>query len=271
MMRVSRLLLLVASALACNVRAQTTTPPASQDLQAVAVLDHALAAAGGALTLKAVTEYAGTGNITYHWKQDVQGTVTIYGKGGGQVRIDANLPAGIRSWVVNEGQTSLKAENGTVSQFPPQVPVIPSSDAFPYQAPMFADSLIFPYGQLVAVLNNPLFNISYAGILQLDGHSVHDVQIRRTPPNQSDPSGFFTQYHTVDVFIDTTSFQIVMTQDNVPKNVVHQVHYSAYAPVNGLFVPFSISEEMGGQQTWDIQIAQIRFNTGLPDSTFVLQ
>jgi len=269
-MRVLRLLLLLVLLPSNSVFGQQTATPAPKDPQAVSLLTQTLAAAGGAQAVKAVADFTATGNLTYHWSQDTQGTVTIQGKGGGQLRMDANLPAGVHSWAVNEGETSLKTESGAISHFPPRDRVIPSSDAFPYQAPMFASSLIFPYGQLVAVLNNPLFAISYNGVVQVDGHSVHDVQFRRTPPN-SDPSGFFAEYHTLDVFIDTTSLQIVMTQDNVPRHIVHQLHYSAYTNTDGLFVPLSISEEMGGQHTWDIRLSGIGFNSGLQDSTFDLQ
>jgi hypothetical protein len=41
--------------------------------------------------------------------------------------------------------------------------------------------------------------------------------------------------------------------------------------VNGILVPFSINEQMGGQKTRDIQLTQISFNTGLQDAAFVLQ
>jgi len=36
-------------------------------------------------------------------------------------------------------------------------------------------------------------------------------------------------------------------------------------------MPFSISEQMGGQRTREIQLNRITFNAGLQDSTFVIQ
>jgi hypothetical protein len=247
----------------------TTAPVTSQDPQAVSVLNQALTVGGGITAIKALADYTGSGNITYHWDQDVQGNVTAQGLGFDDFRLDANLPSGRRSWTIHNGQTALRAENGNISKFPPDG-LVPSSDAFPYQTPLFPSSLVFPYQQLVAILNSPQFSIFYRGITQLDGRSAHDVQVQLAlaPGQVDDP---MSEYHTKDLFIDTSTFQLLMTQDSVPKHVIHQVLYSAYTAVNGVLVPFSISEELEGQHTWDIQLTQIHFNSGLQDSGFVLQ
>jgi hypothetical protein len=247
----------------------TTPTPAPKDSQAVNVINQALTVAGGTAAIKALTDYTATGNITYHWNPEAQGTVTVRGLGSGQLRVDANLPRGLHSSVISGGQTSTKAEDGRLTQYPPPYPV-PSSDAFPYQPPMFPAGLVLPHTQLAAVLNHPRFSITYEGIVQLDGNSVHDVQVQRLMPGQTQPDGM-TEYHTIDFFIDTTTLQLVMTQDNVPKHIAHQIRYSDYRTVNGVLVPFSISEQMGGQRTRDIQLDGISFNTGLQDAAFALQ
>jgi hypothetical protein len=248
---------------------QPALPPTIKDPQAVNILNQALTVAGGAAAIKAVTDYTATGNVTYHWNPEVQGSVTVRGLGLGQIRVDANLPRGVHSSVLSGGQTTTKAEDGRLSQYPPPYPV-PSSDAFPYQPPMFPGSLVLPHTQLTVVLNNPRFNISYKGIVQLDGNSVHDVQVQPILPGQTQPDSM-TEYHTIDFFIDTTTLQLVMTQDNVPKHIVHQIRYSDYRNVGGVQVPFSIGEQMDGQKTRDIQLSQVSFNVGLQVSTFALQ
>lgn len=245
-----------------------TAAPASQDPQAVTVLNQALTLGGGAPTFKAITDYTGSGNISYHGNPDVQGTVTIKGLGSIAVRLDATLPNGVRSWAIHDGVSTLKKENGTISQFAATNPNVPSSDAFPYQTPIFPSSLAFPYRQLTNVLANPSFSISYKGIVQIDGHSVHDIQVQRVATGGVDP---MSPYHAREFFIDTSSFQIVMTQDFVPKNITHQIHYSNYTAVSGILVPLAMTEDMGGQATWNIQLSQMTFNSGLQDSAFVLQ
>jgi hypothetical protein len=247
----------------------TTLPPAPQDPQAVIVLNQALTVAGGTAAIKAVTDYTATGNITYNWNPEQQGTVTVLGLGTDQIRLDANLARGIHSSVISNGQSSTKTEDGRVTQYPPPYPV-PSSDAYPYQPPMFPSSLLVPHMQLAVVLNSPRYSISYKGVVQLDGNSVHDILVQRIMPGQTQPDSM-TEYHTMEYFIDTATLQIAMTQDNVPKHIVHQIRYSGYRAVNGVLVPFSIGERMGGQRTREIQLSQISFNTGLQDSGFAIQ
>jgi hypothetical protein len=242
-------------------------PNATQDPQAVSVLNQALGAAGGATAHRAVTDYTGSGTITYHNNPDVQGTVSIKGLNSIAIRIDATLPTGIRSWAVHDGVATTKLENGRLS-VAANKPNVPSSDAFPYQTPLFPSSIAFPYQQLTISLASPSFSISYRGIAQVDGHSVHDIEVQLVSAGGVDPMSL---YVARDFFIDTSTFQIVMTQDLVPKNVVHQIHYSNYTAVSGVLVPFAIAEELGGQATWTVQLSQIKFNSGLQDSDFGLQ
>jgi hypothetical protein len=44
--------------------------------------------------------------------------------------------------------------------------------------------------------------------------------------------------------------------------------FSDYRAINGILVPFSITERVAGQTTWTIQLSQIAFNTGLGDTDF---
>jgi hypothetical protein len=263
MMRVHRFLLVFAGVMSWNpIFAQT---PAPQDPQAVTILNQVLAEAGGAPALKAITDYKASGSINYG---NVQGTVVVEGLGTIDFRMDATLPTGMRSWAIHDGQTSVKTEKGMISQLFATSPNVPSSDAFPYQTPLFPSSVAFPSRQLATLLGNPSFSISYKGTTQVDGHSVHDIQVQRVSAGSVDP---MSKYHARELFIDSSTLQLVMTQDTVPKNTVHQIHYSNYTAVSGALVPFAITEQLGGQPTWTIQLSQIKFNSGLQDSAFVLQ
>jgi hypothetical protein len=247
--------------------AQTTVSPAPKDPQALSILNQALTAAGGLTTIKGITDYTATGTITYHWNPDEQGKVTVRGLGLDQFRVDANLSRGVRSWIISSNETIIKSENGAVWQYPPSYPV-PSSDAFPYKAPIFPGSLALPHSQLVTISNGSLFGASYKGIVQVDGRAAHDIQAEISGQAQPDS---MAEYRTIDLFIDTTSLQLIMVQDNIPNHIVHQIRYSNYTTVRGVLVPFSIAEQMGGQRLWDMQLTQISFNTGLQDSAFAAQ
>jgi hypothetical protein len=244
-------------------------PAALQDAQAVTILNQSLTAAGGLQAIKAVADYSASGDITFHRSPTVQGTATIKGLGSIDFRLDANLPTGVRSFAVHDGQTAVKHENGQLAQLAPASPRVPSSDAHPYQTALFPSSIAFPDRQLTNVLANPSFRISYKGTTQVDSHSVHDIEVQWISlASTSDP---MSRYHSREFFIDTSTFQIVMTQDYLPKNAAHQIHYSNYSQVSGILVPFTFTEYLGGDPTWTIQLHQMTFNSGLQNSDFVLQ
>lgn len=81
---------------------------------------------------------------------------------------------------------------------------------------------------------------------------------------------------TRDYFIDAASFQLLSTVDMVypqrdpASGHSREIFFSDYRLVNGILVPFSISETVVGQRTWTIQVNQITFNSGLRDTDFEL-
>lgn len=253
------------------VLAQTTVSPAPKDPQAVSILTQALAAAGGATALTGISDYTATGTITYHWnpQEQEQGSVTVRGLALAQIRVDANLSRGARSWVISSGQTTIKSENGALWQYPPARP-IPSSEVLPYQPPLIPASLALPFWQLLTALNGTQVSLSYKGIVQIDGRSVHHIQAQHILLGQTQPDRM-AEYRTIDLFIDTTTLHLSMVQDNVPKHIVHQLRYSSYTNVSGVLVPLSVAEQMSGQHTWDMQLSQFTFNTGLQSSAFTIQ
>jgi hypothetical protein len=249
---------------------QATTPtPAPQDPQAVSALNQALAATGGAAAIKAIADYTATGNVTYHWNPEEQGSLTVQALRLIDIRFDSNLPSGLHSESIHDGQTSTKNPDGYVRRYPPSHP-ISSDEAFPYQAALFPGTLLLPQSMLAFVTSNPRFKISYSGIVQVDGIPVHDIRIQLILPNAAQ-ADVMAEYHTIDFFIDPSTNLVTMTQDSIPIHVIHQVRYSNYARVSGVAVPFSISETVAGQHTRDIQLSQISFNSGLQDAAFDLQ
>lgn len=263
-------LVLVLLVVPVNTQAQTQASGA-KDPQAVLILQQVLTAGGGATAINAIKDYTGSGTLVFHQSQDeaISGTVTVSGRWLDQFRIDETVPTGVRSLVFNQGRISRKREDGTLFHFPLQGKT-PSSDAFPWQTPMFSDGFAVPILDLVTALNSTQFSVVYKGLVALNGKSVHDVQVQQVPPNAQEPGGFFLQYHTMDFFVDSASFQVTMTQNMIPRDVIRQIWYADYKPIAGVLVPFSISEQMGSQQVRDIQLSQINFNTGLQDSNFNL-
>jgi hypothetical protein len=239
----------------------TTTSAPQRDPQAVAILQQSLNVAGGISTIGLVTDYTASGAITYHRAgQDVAGNVTIRGRGLDQFRIDASMPAGVNSWVASHGKAFEKAEDGTVSQVLGLSFISPSS-------------LILPYIQLVQALKDRTFSIEFRGPTTIDGNSAYDIQVRR---GFALPDGTIrtTEIGALDVFIDAASSHIIMTRDEArpPRNSAegppHEMRFADYRSINNLLVPFAVSESIGGQGTWQIQLNNFSFNSGLTDSSF---
>ncbi len=235
-----------------------TSATVTNDPQAVNLVNQVLSASGGAAAITAITDYKATGNITYHLgtDPDIQGTVAIRGNGLGQLRTDSTLPTGVRSMVIN-GLISERTEDGTVRQFQSQAPILPSR-------------LFLPYLPLAAIVNGHGYSLSSKGLVEIDGRSLQDVQVQLVLPGPVDTNSPFRKATTMDLFIDPSSFQVVMMQDVVNNLLVRRVRYSNYRIANGLLVLFTISEEVDGQPKSLIQLNQIQFSTGLQDSDFQL-
>jgi outer membrane lipoprotein-sorting protein len=236
----------------------TTPPPAPQDPQAVSVLNQSFAVAGGEAAYSAIADYTATGNITYFGELNAQGTATISGRSPSELHIDASLPSGTRSFVINGAQTTTSDATRILSKRS-------------IQAPMMTGNYLLPYRELAAIFNNPQFSLAYHGIVQIDGHSLHNIQAQRLLPGQKDPSGLIQTYHTIDFYIDSSTLLLYMTADVLPRRATPRtIRYSNYQAMNGVLVPFSIVETVEDAQTSLISLSQITFNVGLQDSTFDL-
>ncbi len=238
-----------------------TTNAPQRDPQAVTILQQSLILAGGVSTVGALADYTASGTINYHSAgQDVAGGVAVWGRGFDQLRMDVTMPTGVRSWVASHGKAFEKAEDGTVSQVLGLSFISPSS-------------LIFPYIQLVQALKDKSFSIEFKGLTTVDGNSAYDIRVRR---GFALPDGTVqtTEIGALDVFIDATSSRIIMTRDEVrpPRNSAegppHEMRFSDYRSINNVLVPFSVSEVIGGQSTWQIQLNNFSFDSGLTDSNF---
>ncbi len=141
--------------------AVASTPAASQtapsNTQAVTILQQALSAAGGAVGHGSIQDFAASGTITYFWAgEQVQGPATVKGRGPDQFRIDANLPEGTRTYVLNHGAGQLKDAAETLS-------------SIPLHNTVNLGILTFPYPSIAMVLSDPLTTVSNLGLVSVDG------------------------------------------------------------------------------------------------------
>jgi hypothetical protein len=233
-----------------------------RDPQAVAVIAQTLAATGGASAFAAIQDFTAAGQITYFWAgTETTGSATLRGRGPDQIRLDANLPEGIHSWAVTETKGAIKKPDG-------------STKSIQYANSVNLGGMTFPQLRLAAALADPSCSISLAGAASLNGRSVTIVQIQRVFPADQDPSGDLTKLNTKSYLIDSQSFVIVATRDTLYSDdgrmlpTTHELEFSNFTRTNGVEVPFSVTEKIGGQQTWSLQLSSIAFNGGLAASLF---
>lgn len=234
----------------------------SSDAQAVAVLGNAMNAVGGLSILAGLEDFTASGNITYFWAgQQVQGTVTLRGKGLDEFRMDADLPSGTRSWAVDHGIGMLSDTDGTVTP-------IPGHNAVNLGA------LTFPYLWLAGAAGNPQTTVSTLGTTQVNGTSAIEIRVQRHYATSYDPTGAIAQLTTRDFFVDPTTFLILKTEimthpaKTFSLSLPEDLYFSNYQRVSGVLVPFSIEETINGQEIWTVQISSVQFNSGLSDADF---
>jgi hypothetical protein len=257
-------------------RAQSAPPPAQQsavsppagpaapdrDPQALAVLTKCVIATGGAQALGNLKDYTGKGNITYFWAgQEVNGAVTVQSARPDQFRLDANLAQGTRSWVINGGQGSIKDADGKQS-------TIPTFNG------LALGSLTLPYSTLLQSLSDSSVTVNSLGDQIVAGKQVIRVRIQHNFLSDLDPTGDWSRWSAREFLIDAFTFQIAGTRavlhsnDSSTREHTQEILFSDYRSVNGIAVPFSIVETIGGQKTWAIQLDSVNFNTGLTDTNF---
>ncbi len=236
--------------------------PPRRDPQAVSVLVQCLNAGGGVGAISAVQDFIAAGTITYYWAwKEVSGTVTVRGRVYDQFRLDATIPQGTRSLAVSRGVGFLREVNGTI---------------FPFHSlnAVNVKTLSFPFSEILEALNGPTIDISYSGLVEVLGRQVHRIRAQRRPTSGADLGGILTRLKTKDYFVDPATLLVVKTEHIFyPKKALseglpYEVYFSDYRLVNGVLTPFSITEKVGGQRTWTIQLSSIRFNAGLTDGDF---
>jgi hypothetical protein len=258
----SRFGLLIFLLLGVSVRGQqspttTTTQIATRDPQALNVMNLALTAAGGVAAIKSITDYTAIGTISSEG-QPAQDSVTISGRGASELRKDVAQSAGTSSSVISDVLTTSKDPRGDM-------------ETRTMQPPMMTGNFAMPYRELATVFSNSQFSLTYIGLTQVGSQSLHHIQTQFTHPGQYDPNGSMRLYHTVDFFIDSSTFQLCMVDDIVPRHGwPRTITYADFRAVNGMLFPFQIDEVVGNRPTSTIQLSQISLNTGLPDSTFQL-
>jgi hypothetical protein len=240
---------------------QTASPTVTRDPQAVNILKQAYAVMtlGTQLDVKdSIVEAVISRGVGLSRQQSA---VTLKSKGQ-FVRIDARESA--RSVVVGRGRSSYKDDKGWRLVLDPNT-VNRQIEHLPAQ--LLAD-----------LLTRNDVELTYVGIVQLDGESFHRVKAgnvhRLGAAADAEMLERVRRNSEVDLFIHATSNLLVkisyplVSLSDWRRSVPVEVTYEDYRDSAGVLVPFHQSKSMAGQSYAELSIRSVRFNVGLNDSDF---
>lgn len=261
MVRISGFCLAIFWLVCIPASAQTSSTSAVRDPNAVTLLTEAVAAAGGLSAVTGIKDFTGAGSITYFWAgNQVSGSVTVRGLGS-WFRLDAQLPEGMRSWLVTDTQGSIREFDGTTKP-------IEYADAVSF------GSLAFPCARIAAALSDSSFSVSVTGTTIINGRQADIIQIQPTFSSGDDPGGTIARLNTRSYVIDAQTFALMAVRDTLysddgrERPVPHELLFSNFTQMNGVTVPLAIEEKIDGQPTWTVQLSSMIVNSGIGASVF---
>ncbi|HKS80570.1 MAG TPA: hypothetical protein VJR23_03620 [Candidatus Acidoferrales bacterium] len=239
-----------------------TQATATKDPQAISVLNQSLNAIGGLSAIAGIQDYTGSGTITYYWAdQPVQAPVTIRGMGLEDYRVDASLPEGTRTWACSDGISGVLITPDGQTQ------------ASPFYNLMTEGSRTLPYVRIAAEVMDSSTSIEYVGLVTTKGQQDYQIHFSQTIPTNS-TSSKLANLGEFDLYIDPISHLVtkltetVRSETDFATTFLREIDFSNYQSSGNVLIPFSISEEINGQETWSIALTSVTFNSGLTDAIF---
>jgi hypothetical protein len=117
--------------------------------------------------------------------------------------------------------------------------------------------------------------IEYVGSETVNGRPAHHIVVARQYSKNRDPLGVATAHSRTELFIDVHTSLVVKIASLVyeargQKSSRRELILADYRAVNGLILPFSITEMLDGQVSWAITVESIELNPKLADKDFAL-
>jgi hypothetical protein len=232
-----------------------------RDQQALTILLQTIAAGGGQNMITSIQDLTETGTATFNLDSEVRASITIKGRGLQLIRIDADLPEGRRSTVVNALGGLLREADGQLR-------------TINRQSIANLRNITFPYLPLIVAMQDSSAKIIYGGLVTHDGAPAYDVRIEKAHASEQG-SPRQRGSHPRDFYIDPKSLLVMAISDQIrgpsdPQDagIPHEVLYSNYQSQNGIAMPMTISETVRGVTGVSMELTQVTFNSGLTDSDF---
>lgn len=228
--------------------------PPQRDPQALAVLSQARAAFGPSAA--SLQDSVANGTITY--SDGTSGSITIKSKGTA-LRQELSLPNKQLVYIIKGGQ-GYTLIGGVRHDMPLHITK--------YRRPNHIPAI----SRIVDFLQQNT-QVTYVGIENVAGNPAHHI-VLTSLPTDSTPTKVEALMSEFHIFVDVQSFRVVKTRsymfslDAVENRSSCDTYYSDYRIVQGVVVPFRITERVSGQSYSDISLSNVTLNSGLSDSDF---
>ncbi len=120
--------------------------------------------------------------------------------------------------------------------------------------------------------------LSYIGRVSINGMAADQLHLYRRVSTES-PAGsvFIAHLSGLDLFLDPVTHvpiaaKFALHPDTDPTlDIPVEIRFSAYRSIEGVFLPSLIQKYFNGNLEFDLNVEAVGVNTGIPDSTFLLQ
>jgi hypothetical protein len=250
-------LVLLVSSFAVRAFAQASSQPVpTNDPQALAILQKAVAAMGGS----APVDSTATGTITTtSGSATDSGTFILLTRGTDQSSEQIQTSSVATTLVYSRGITA-QIQGNTIT-------------AVPNESGVTAQSADFPLPLLLGMVSDTSAAFKYVGLETLNGISVYHVRLWRNysaTPTLTALSNFSVR----DIWFDASSgLPLRISYNNhlgqgTMGSVAFDLRFANYNAVNGVQFPFLITKSVNGTPWATMTISNVVFNTGLTDANF---
>jgi hypothetical protein len=228
---------------------------ATKDPTAVSVITQSLAAVGASSL--AISDSVVTGKISY--PDGTGGTYKMETKGSA-IRQQVDLPQTSSISVTSDGQGFVQTDGKRLT-----LPAHITKYSTPYYFPLLT--------RMAAAVTLPNASVVYTGVEALDTGKVHHVVLSSLPLDGT-PVDVETKSSEIHVFIDIQTFTVVKTQTfhfspvTAMNRSLCETYYSDYRPVQGVSVPFHITEQLDTQPYLEIALTDVLVNSGVSPVDF---
>ncbi len=282
------LALILSSSQRANGQTSTSTPPATSDPQAVALVQKALITLTSGASITDVTLTGSARRIA--GSDDETGTATLTATSAGDSKVALSFPSGNRAEIRNHSAVPLPGA------LPLGVPANVASQPQPAGAwsgpdgalhPIVGHNLMtdatwfFPALTLANLASSPNYILSYVGPETLNGQAVVHVSAAQQFAAAQSPPGLpvnLPQHLSqLDLYLDPSSLLPVALvfnahpDGNALVDIPVRLQFSNYRSTGGVLVPLHVQKFLNNGLVLDLQFANATLNSGLSTSAFALQ